>query len=399
MTVTTRAGGAGRSVAAMGADGRAGGGPGGRGGRGRVLFWVALLAAVVLLALVAGAPSPSVPLSPRSTAPEGTRGLVLFLEELGATVEVSRDAPQPSDDVALVLADDFGDDRREQIEEWLRSGGTLVVADAGSPLAADTVEDQFEFDFVLSDRGTCDIDALDGAERIAVGGTSVFGVAASAFEVSDGAASCFGDGDEALIVAARQGDGQIISVGDPDLFINENLDADDNAVVAAGLLAPNEGTTVRILEAPFQVRDRTLTDLIPENLILAFVQVLIAFGVYALWRARRLGRPVAETQPVEIAGSELVAAVGGLLEGAAAPERAGHLLQAELRRDLGVRFGIVPGTPPEAIAQVVGARTGVDPGRIHSALAATPPATDGELLELARRIESVRQEVFRGHRV
>jgi hypothetical protein len=243
------------------------------------------------------------------------------------------------------------------------------------------------------------MDVLDGADQISIGGTFAFDAAPATFEVGENDESCFGDGDRALIVAQPAGRGTIVSIGDADLFTNQNLDEDDNAVVVAALLAPEPGTTVRFLEAPFQVRDRTLTDLIPDNVVRAFLQVLVAFVLYALWRGRRLGRPVAETQPVEVAGSELVAAVGGLLEVTRAPDRAGAVLLAELWRDLGVRFGIEPGTSPQTAAIVVAHRTGVDAARLAAVLGAPAPTTDGELVELARQIESIRQEVFRGRRV
>ena len=43
-------------------------------------------------------------------------------------------------------------------------------------------------------------------------------------------------------------------------------------------------------------------------------QLALGFLVFALWKARRLGRPVAEPQPVELAASELTVAVGNLLQ-------------------------------------------------------------------------------------
>jgi hypothetical protein len=370
-------------------------------GRGRIVFWLGLLGVILLLAVVAGAPRPSIPLSPRSTTPEGTRGLVLFLEELGATVDISRDAPTSSDDVALVLVDDLGDERREVVRDWVRGGGTLVVADPSSPLAAQIDEDVGGIGFGGAARGTCDIAELQGAESVTVVGTELFDAPEALFDVPDDARSCFGDGRAALVVREELGDGDIVSIGSADLFTNQNLDEDDNAVVAAAFLVPEPGPTVRLLEAPVEAGGegrQTLTDLIPDNVVLAFVQVLVAFVVYALWRARRLGRPVAETQPVEVAGSELVAAVGGLLEVAQAPGAAAELLRADLRRDLGLRFGITPETPPEAAARIVAHRTGADPGRIHAALVAVPPLSDAELVEFARLVDAVRQEVFRGQR-
>lgn len=367
--------------------------------RGRILLGVGVLIGAVVVLLLTGAPNPTLPLSPRSTAPEGTRGLVLFLEELGAEVEVSRERPVPGDDVALILADDLGESRRSEVRSWVRDGGVLVVADPGSPLAAPVAGEQFaDFSFSLVDRGECDVSPFAGAETIDVSGTFTLDAPSQLFEVGDDAEGCFGDGDEALVVVQDRAGGTVVSVGDADLFTNQNLDEDDNAVIAAALLASTEETTVRVLEAPFQERRTTLFDLIPDNVVRAFIQVVIAFGLYALWRARRLGRPVAEPQPVEVAGSELVAAVGGLLEVSDAPERAAHLLRADLRRDIGVRFGVAPGTSAEVTAQVVAARSGADPSLVYAALAAAPATTDAELTELSRLIDTVRREVFHGQR-
>jgi hypothetical protein len=370
---------------------------GGRsGGRGRVLPWIAGLIGAVVLLLLIGAPQPGAPLSPRSTAPEGTRGLVLFLEELGASVEVSRDRPEAGDDVALVIGDDLGAARRREVRAWAEDGGVLVVADAGSPLAAQVGEEGFSFGLV--DRGDCDVDAFRGAETVDVSGTQNFDAPTSLLEIPESGAGCFGDGDEALVVVEESGDGTIVTVGDADLFTNQNLDERDNAVVAGALLAPVDGTRVRILEAPFQERDTGLVDLIPANVRRAFIQLLIAFAVYALWRAIRLGRPVTEDQPVSVAGSELVAAVGGLLEVSGDPGRAAALLRAELRRDIGLRFGIAPNVTPEVVTDVVAHRTGVDRSKLYAALVAAPAANDAELTELARLIDAVRQEVLHGHR-
>jgi Domain of unknown function (DUF4350) len=368
------------------------------GRRGRLVIAGAILLAVVIVLLVAARPGPIRPLSPRSTAPEGTRGLVLFLEELGAVVEVSRDRPDADDDVALVIGDNLGESRRQELRTWVDDGGVLVVADAGSPLAAPIAEGDFGDSFFgLVDPGSCAIDAFDDVGLIDVSGTPDFDAPSRLFEVGS-RAGCFGDPSEALIVVDDVGDGVVVSVGDPDLFTNQNLDEMDNAVIAATLLAPRDGTRVRIVEAPFQERDTTLIDFIPQNVRWAFIQVLVAFGLYALWRARRLGRPVTETQPVEVAGSELVAAVGGLLEVSDAPDRAAALLRADLRRDLGLRFGIAPGTGPDMTAEIVASRTGVDRALVRAALGAAPVTDDSELTELARLIDTVRREVFHGIR-
>ena len=126
---------------------------------------------------------------------------------------------------------------------------------------------------------------------------------------------------------------------------------------------------------------------------MGFLELLIAFVVVCLWRARRLGRPVLERQPVELAGSELVAAVGNLLQQARRRGQAAGLLQDELRRTLASRLSLARDSSPEVVAEVAAARTGIDKARILAALTAPPPADEAALVALARETEAVRQEV------
>jgi len=118
--------------------------------------------------------------------------------------------------------------------------------------------------------------------------------------------------------------------------------------------------------------------------------------VYAWWRARRLGAPVLEPQPVQIAGSELVSAVGNLLQQTRDPDRAARLLRADLRRRLVERVGLPPGAPAEVIAEVTSARSGVDRARVARAVSDIPVRTEDELLDLARDIDVIRTEVLHG---
>src|SRR3546814_8139145 len=94
-------------------------------------------------------------------------------------------------------------------------------------------------------------------------------------------------------------------------------------MLAAPLLAPEPATTVRFLDPPVPAGggDESLIDLIPPGVERALLQLGVAFVLYAVWRAIRLGRPVREDQPVRIAGSELVAAVGRLLGRTRRPDR------------------------------------------------------------------------------
>jgi hypothetical protein len=127
----------------------------------------------------------------------------------------------------------------------------------------------------------------------------------------------------------------------------------------------------------------------------ALLQLAVAFVLYALWRAVRLGRPVREDQPVEVAGSELVAAVGRLLERTHAPGAAAETLRAELRRALRARLGVPPSADVHQLAAVVAARSGADVDRVLAAIDDRPVTTDAELVTVARAVSSIHQEVLR----
>jgi hypothetical protein len=116
--------------------------------------------------------------------------------------------------------------------------------------------------------------------------------------------------------------------------------------------------------------------------------------VYALWRGRRLGRPLTEPQPVDIAGSELVAAVGDLLQRTREPQRAARLLRDDTRRRLCRALGLPTDSTIETLADAVAGRTAVSADRVARTLSTQPVTSDDDLVSLAREIESLRQEII-----
>jgi hypothetical protein len=132
----------------------------------------------------------------------------------------------------------------------------------------------------------------------------------------------------------------------------------------------------------------------PTKLVLA--QLLAALAAVALWRARRLGRPVTEDQPVHVAGSELTVAVGNLLARAGRRDAAASGLRADLRRWLGERLGLGRTAPANHLAAATAARAGVPVERVLAVITDQPVADDAALVELAQQIEQVRQEVVHG---
>jgi hypothetical protein len=360
-------------------------------------FVVAVLIGLLVVAWAAGRPpQDGDPLDPRSSGELGARGLVVFLEEMGADVALSRSGPTAATDVAVVLDDRLNESTRADLAGWVEDGGTLVVADPGSLLSAPLAEQTGELDELLTGdlaRGDCDIAALTDVEDLEAPGALLYAVPA------DGA-SCFGDDEAAYIVTGAVGDGTVVSVGSPTVFLNDSLDNRDHAVLAGTLLAPEAGTRVTILEDPPPGEgDETLEDLVPDGVKAALVQVALAFGVYALYRARRLGRPVPEPLPVQIAGSELVVAVGDLIQQSGDPERAAVVLQDDTRRALARRLGLAVDADPALVADAAASRVGADRDAVLELLTRRPVPDEKALVDLARSLDTIRQETLHGQSV
>lgn len=355
--------------------------------------WAGLAALVVLViggvTLVGPPASEGPPLDPESTGPAGTRGLVLLLAELGAEVELGNRLPAATDDVVLVLDDNLGDEQRDDVHAWVEAGGTLVVADPMSPLHPFPVENPGGLALVEGPfDAACTIPALESVTDLeAPPGSTGYGLV-------PGSEGCFFRDGSAYVAVVSRGEGTVVAVGGAGLFVNRAIGDAGNAVLAVSLLAPRAGTAVSILAPPGPGEgDEALTDLVGDNVKAFLAQLGVAFGVYVLWRARRLGFPVGEPQPVALESSELVAAVGNLLHQAGHSDRAARLVGDDLRRRLAERLGLGADTPPAQVAAVAADRSGIPLARFHTLM--DPPAVSGPeaLATHAAAAEALHQEV------
>jgi hypothetical protein len=346
-------------------------------------------AALLGVVLLGGSPADGPPLDPRSDGPLGTSALVSLLEGLGADVELSAGLPGAEDDVALVLSDRLDEDQTEEVLSWVRRGGTLVVTDPASSFTPDAIGGTPADDEDLG-RGICTIDALRGVDRIDGG-------AAFLYSAASARSGCFGSLDFAFVVASEEGKGDIVAVGGAAFATNDRLGREDNAALAAALLAPTTRTSVRIVDAPLPAGggEKTLGDLVSDGVRRGGLQLAIAFLLYATWRAVRLGRVVPEGQPVDIAGSELVGAAGRVLERGRAAGGAAEVLRDRLRRALRARYGVGPTRPASDLVEVVAARTGIDRDRLMTAVGGRSVTSDDELVAVADAVATVHQEVLR----
>jgi hypothetical protein len=365
--------------------------------RKRVVATVAVVVVLVVISLMGARNNQGPPLDPTSTGDLGTRGLVLLLRSLGQRVDVTSEMPGPDTRVALLLIDTLNRSRTDELSRWVDQGGTLVVADPRSSLNPSSVVGQTEGDPFSRDTkrlaGRCSLPALDRVGSIDPTGGVVF-------EQPEGGVGCFGHGRGFFVTAVGQGGGNVVSIGGPAVFVNSIIGKADNSVLAGSLLAARPGGRVTFFDPrhldPGAVNPggrKTLGQLIPGRLKRAFWQLVIAFGLVILLRGRRLGRPVLEPQPVQLAGSEIVVAVGNLLQQAKQRDAAAGLLRADLRRTLTDRLGLAADAPDEVVADQATARAGADRHQVLDALRPAPLSSEPALVALAQSVESVRQEV------
>lgn len=295
-------------------------------------FWLLLTLLVLLVGILLTTGTNELPLDPRSVADDGAKGLVDLIDSFGGDVELGVSVPAERHDVAILLRDDQGTEQRDAVESWVRSGGRLVVADPASPLTPRAVA-------AAPTNESCTTVALGEVEELA-------GTSARYQQPADGT-SCL----NGTVTVDPVGDGFVVSLGGPEPLLNEYLDQADNSVLAVNLIAPRAGTRVAFLETTPVTGTETeeLTDLVPRWVWVLLIQLGVAFILFAWWKARRLGAPVAEPVPVAIEGSELAIARGRLLQGIHRPEDAAVELRAATLHEIRQRLGL----PPDAGSAVV----------------------------------------------
>lgn len=359
-----------------------------------LVIGIGLVAVGLITAAVLGGSSSNEgpPLSPTSTATDGTKALVLLLQSFGTEVDVTQAAQPPERSVALVLRDDFTDEEHVAVRNWVRRGGTLVVADPSSSFAPDGKDVRFTQQLT---RAVCNIPQLDDVNQLVVGTTDLS--SSVLFTVSRGDQSCFGNREGAYVVRRTQSEGSIVAIGGPDPFTNELIAKSDNSVLAMRLLAPAPNQPLTIFDPNRPGHGRTsLLDLVAPRVTQFLVELAVALLVYVLFRMRRLGRPVLEPQPVDIAGSGLVKAVGSLQHRSASYERARAVLQDDTRRRLAERYGLPVQASATVVADAVAAHTRIDRDTVMAALTQPFTGDDDALLALVHQLDDIREEVLDG---
>lgn len=393
----------------------------------------------VLVVLLLGRVPRSDPFRMSSTAPDGYGALSMLLERHGVK---NRDmAPsllfeefteQNYESVALILPRErfLHDHNYEDLMDHVAAGATLVIGDAATnsnPYDDNEWSDDWMYSEYwgddISPQALIDADPSPAAvgyctiERLSdLGDIDAYG--SEMFLTSDRELGCFGDGDWYLISEQIIGNGSIISLSSPYMFVNARMQpqkedsgrALSNATVALRLLDDFE--EVWVIGEDDTVIDPTeeesLVDVIPDHAWLVFWLLMVAVVLLLWWKGRRLGAPIEEEQPVEIAGSAFVSSIGELRRRKGNATQAANSLRVELRRDLGLRIGLPPNAAVHALIDAIQNSTTLSHQELikalcfetESVLVGSQPiygsyVTEAQqLVSLAQKLHQIRTEVL-----
>ncbi|PPJ22440.1 DUF4129 domain-containing protein [Nocardia nova] len=131
---------------------------------------------------------------------------------------------------------------------------------------------------------------------------------------------------------------------------------------------------------------------LPPWLAYGGLQALIFAAVVVGWRARRRGAVVGEPRPVRVAAGELLAGQAALYRRTKDRDHVAAKLRAATLRRIRARVNLRADAAPEQVSAVIGARIGVDPGRIATAFYG-PVADDRALEYVAAQLDWIESEI------
>jgi hypothetical protein len=364
--------------------------------RSRVLIGAGVVVVLGAIVVALGSGKSGAALDPRSYTPSGTHALSVLLGQRGVHVLRETDAATA--------------------EEVAVPGMTLVVV---SPqlLSSDelTIIASSHADLVVVGAGLDQIQGLglplapqpdDGGKlrqpSCSLRAATVAGSAqltGGGYTVPSGAQGCYPDGGGFALVTLETSGHRVTLLSDGTPLMNSSLANDGNAALALGLLDTHADVVWLV---PPQIAppssgggSASVSSLLPSRLKLAFLQLVIAVIVIAIWRGRRLGRLVPEDLPVVVRQSETVRGRSRLYRRSRSLDTAARALREGTRDRLGHRLGLGPRPLPAALVQAVAARAGQPAAQIEALLYGSTPADDLTLVTLAQALTALEQEVLR----
>ncbi|MFF7375594.1 DUF4350 domain-containing protein [Streptomyces massasporeus] len=374
--------------------------------RGIALALVVLLAGAVAIAVVRSDARHG-ELDPRSADPGGSRAVAELLADRGVdtrvvtTLHEAATAAGPDTTLLVAAPDLLTSGQQTRLHKAFAGSGSRTVLVASGSASIERLAPGVTADPATSLDSTLSPDcALPAARRAGTADTG--GVRYTTTHL--GADACYPSERLATLLRLpdEKGNGDTIALGAPDILLNDRLDEQGNASLALQLLGSRPHLVwylPSLSDTPADGTDdeRSFFDLLPSGWLWGTLQLFVAAGLAALWRARRLGPLVPERLPVAIRASETAEGRARLYRKTDARDRAADALRSTTRTRLAPLVG-VPVTQahtPEALLPALSAHLNGNGQDQHALLFGPPPSDDAALIALADRLDALEREVRR----
>lgn len=331
--------------------------------------------------------SNTTPLDPDNVGRSGSRALVRVLEGQGVRVTTARStnellAARIDRDTTVVVArpDHVTDQARERTRQALAGAGSVLWLGPRKEVGGITP---------VTDPGDpgpdCNESLLRGLrppER------------SQRYEFGDQWRTCWSTRNERAQVAAYARTGNTVVIGNAAFVSNAAITEADHAAIALRLAGQHSRVVWWMPDAqeivPGSGEDLAQRGPAPFEPTVALL--IVALGVLAVARGRRLGRLAREPMPVIVRADETTRSRGRFYQHARDLPHTLAQLQAGTRRRLARRLGLPTTVDRHTLVEAIAARTDGDPRQID-ALLHEPPATPDELLARAQQLAQLEREV------
>jgi hypothetical protein len=353
---------------------------------------VIVIAAVAALTTYLTAPRPGGRMDAESTAPDGAHALVALLRDHGVDVVVAKNigdverAARP--DTLLLVAETYfmvGDTLMPRLAAV--PGDRLVVEPVSTTREALTPHIRIGRTNTIGGEPNCTLAEANRAGAVQFGLGDSYDAAGDDVPVT----RCYGG----AVVRYRDGDRAVTVVGSADFMLNSGLLKQGNAALAMNLA----GDRPRMIwYAPAHLEGesssaKSVFDLIPESVSWIVWQLWLVVGLVALWKGRRMGPLVAENLPVVVRASETVEGRGRLYRSRRARDRAADALRTAALQRMLPRLGLATNAAPAAVVAAIAEGSHRPAESVHHALYGPTPATDADLVSLARELDNIERQV------
>lgn len=356
-----------------------------------VVLTVVVIAVIAAIGAYLTAPRPGRRMDPAATGPDGAHALVTLLRDGGVEVVVAdsiadvEQAARP-DTLILVAQSQYLTDNSLLDRLAKAPGDLLLVEPTSRTREALTPQLRISGASTFNSNPNCTLREANRAGSVQFGPSDTY-------EVKGGpvVTSCY----HGVLIRYRDDGRTVTVVGSTDFMTNGGLLEAGNAALAMNLA----GDRPRLIwYAPHHIEGETsspasIFDLIPDNVTWIVWQLWLVVLLVALWKGRRIGPLVAEELPVVVRASETVEGRGRLYRSRRARDRAADALRTATLQRLLPRLGLGAGAPAPAVVTTIAERSGADAEYVSYHLFGPPPATDNDLLQLARALDEIERQV------